>query len=373
MLELQYSLNYIQNIFFSIESSLLIYETILNNLPIILVITDQNGNILSANRLAEEYFTTSIENILGKKIDDLIHKNLKMRFRSFLDQKIQNTNNISFDSYFDKVAKNPIYWQVCKFSPSSTNTTAINLFLGTNTKDLQSDIEYEILKLSHLTTVGTLAAGVSHELNNPLTIIQGFVSRIERSSNGNFVNEIDKINNHIERIKNIVQKLKLFSLDMKGIEFSYVDLEHVIQDVLNIVKDQIVDSNINVLTNIEAMRPIMGNNAHLSTLIHALISNAIDALNEIPSERILTIQTNQSVKGRTTIVIRDNGCGMDQKTKERIFDPFFTTKPVGKATGLGMSIAFNIIKVHNGLINISSKKGEGTTVTVTLPGKRKIP
>lgn len=181
---------------------------------------------------------------------------------------------------------------------------------------------------SKLAAIGELAAGVGHEINGPLTIIKGYLTRLKRESykenknEGNILNSFDKIEGSVSQIENVVKGLRTFARkdETKTVEFN---LGQVVQDCISMV-EQIYD--------------------HYG----------------------IKVTLSQS-KGRVQIKVSDSGIGINDTIKKKVFEPYFTTKEFGKGSGLGLSLSFNFIKEHNGTIAIDSKPGHGTTFNIELP------
>ncbi len=235
-----------------------------------------------------------------------------------------------------------------------------------------------LIQSESLAAVGRLAAGVAHELNNP---IASAMSTLEYYSE----HEADSKQLHedltfslseLKRAKEIVRSL-LDASRQKEEAKTLVDIHNPIEDSLKILYNQYKSKKITIIKNLNARHSLlMGNVPRLCQVFINLIKNAIDAIGE--KEGHIMIETSNREhpssgrsQGETNryvlCTIKDDGEGMDRGMLKDIFKPFFTTKPQGKGIGLGLYIVHEIIKDHNGSIEAMSEKGKGTTFTITLP------
>ncbi len=252
-------------------------------------------------------------------------------------------------------------------------------------------------------SLGQLVAGIAHEINNPINFIYGNIIHLERYSNDliNLIDlytktedaipedkrkEIDRIKKEIdleflhddiadliksckegtERTKNIVQDLKNFSR-LEEMVLSDFDVPKEIETTLNILHNKI-KNRVTIYKNYEENLPkIPAYGGQLNQVFMNILDNAQYAVGDSGEIYIDVTKDNENI----IIKFRDNGKGISPENLKKIFDPFFTTKPVGEGTGLGMSIAYKVIKNHNGDISVESTEGEGTTFTIKLPIKNK--
>ncbi|MBI5640541.1 MAG: PAS domain-containing protein [Nitrospirae bacterium] len=229
-------------------------------------------------------------------------------------------------------------------------------------------MEEQLLQASKLASLGKLTAGISHEIGNPLASISSLVQELRSldMSSGediNFTGEsLKTINNHIERIANIVRSLGDFAR-ISTKEKVISNISEILDRTINLVKYDKRFKNIRLVSDIDDIPPLKLNPDQIQQVFLNLMLNAIDAMTSGGKLTVSMKRRNESVE----IDFTDSGTGIDDAILDRIFDPFFTTKPPGRGTGLGLSICYGIIREHNGTIGVKSKKGEGTTFTITLP------
>jgi two-component system NtrC family sensor kinase len=228
----------------------------------------------------------------------------------------------------------------------------------------------ELLVQAHkLKAVGTLTAGVAHELNNPINNIMLTASMLEEDyadlSDSDRLDMVKDLLEQADRSRMIVRNL----LDMARESEMKTDLLQVhdlIEEVLQLTSNQIKLSKVKVdrrfATNLPAFH---GDRQQINQVFLNLVLNAIDAM---PDGGVLTVTTGfAEERDYTKVEISDTGAGIPEHVLLNVFDPFFTTKPTGKGTGLGLSVSLGIIRKHGGDIRVRSKMNEGTTFTVLLP------
>ncbi|MBN1827796.1 MAG: cache domain-containing protein [Deltaproteobacteria bacterium] len=223
-----------------------------------------------------------------------------------------------------------------------------------------------LARTERLAALGQMAAGVAHEINNPLGGILLYSNLIlEELPEGDPVRaNLEKIVYQTERSKKIVENLLDFARTPSG-NFESCDINEIIIKSLNLVKDQSFFFGIEIKTVFaKDLPPIRGDLSRLEEVFLNLFVNAADAMD---GKGILSIATRLTSAKTVNISISDTGKGIDRTYLARIFEPFFTTKDPGKGTGLGLSIAYGIIRQHNGIIDVESEPGKGTTFKISLP------
>ena len=231
------------------------------------------------------------------------------------------------------------------------------------------DTQAQLFQASKMAAVGQLAAGIAHEINNPLGAIEITVSSLRKQCGANDLAErLETIEEGVQRCKDIVGKLLGFSR-LEGAEaFEKTDVTISLLNALSLVRDMLEREGITVHESTEEGLFVHAHRGELSQAFLNILLNAKDALNEKAGDsarqiRIRTWKDTGGVHGE----IGDNGIGIDASTVERIFEPFFTTKEVGKGTGLGLTIVFQIVQKYDGRVSVSSKPGEGSLFLVDFP------
>ncbi|HKS66597.1 MAG TPA: HAMP domain-containing sensor histidine kinase [Candidatus Acidoferrales bacterium] len=225
--------------------------------------------------------------------------------------------------------------------------------------------QQQMVQNEKLVSIGQLAAGAAHEINNPLTGILGYSDLLADDANLTERQRAsaDKIRTLARRIKTLVTSLLSFARRVPS-EKTLLDLNQVIETALNLNNLSLRDKKIDVEILPDADLPqVRGDANQLLQVCFNLMSNAVDALDEIGGGK-LTIHTDHDPE-RVVVEFSDTGPGM--ASPQQVFDPFFTTKPVGKGTGLGLSICYGIVQEHSGRISCRNRPEGGATFTVEFP------
>ena len=218
-----------------------------------------------------------------------------------------------------------------------------------------------------LASIGQLAAGVAHEINNPLGVIELYGELVADgvSDRPEVLDDLEIIRKHARICKGVVSALLDFS--RAGIpDRKATDLHPLIEEILAVLAKQFRDSAIGIETDFDAaLPPIVMDARQIRQVLMNLLLNAVQAMDETGRVRVAT--RLQPEKETVTLSVMDTGSGIPEKNLERIFEPFFTTKEEQKGTGLGLAVVYGIITRHGGRIDVESRSGHGTTFTITLP------
>jgi two-component system NtrC family sensor kinase len=244
------------------------------------------------------------------------------------------------------------------------------------TQELQR-AQAETMRGEKLASVGLLASGVAHELNNPLTGILTFshLLRQKMPDNSPDAEDMDLVIRETKRCAAIIKRLLDFARE-KQPEKKFNDINLIIENTVRIVERPANLRNIEITMDLDRALPLIWIDAdQITQVIMNMIVNAQHAVEEKGSIAISTRRaaeprpSTQSVEPMPMVEISivDTGCGIPEKNLRRIFDPFFTSKDVGKGTGLGLSVSHGIVEAHGGVIEVQSKVGEGSTFSVFLP------
>jgi two-component system NtrC family sensor kinase len=229
------------------------------------------------------------------------------------------------------------------------------------------ELERQLQQTEKLSATGKLVAGVAHELNNPLTSIIGYATLLQRNNlPAIYEEDLDIISRQAQRARLIVKDLLTFARKIE-LEAASVDLNEIIKASLSLMKSQLQEHAIEVITALDHDLPLTRGDPHqLEQVFVNLIINAIQTLDTIEEPRQLTIKSSQK-NNSLHLSFADNGPGIPEEIISRIFDPFFTTKEVGQGTGLGLSICFGIISEHEGQIRADNAPRGGAIFHIELP------
>jgi signal transduction histidine kinase len=240
--------------------------------------------------------------------------------------------------------------------------------LGETYRDLAAT-KAQLFQSAKLSAIGELAAGVAHEIRNPLTTIIGdaqlLMADIKPGQPG--YESLEAIERSGKRASKVIGNLLSFSRQ-EEYEFTTMDVNASINSALSLIAYQIERSNVFMIKDLAADLPsVAASTHHLEEVWINLLLNARDSIPDRQRGEIRIASRLDGSGKAIQVLVSDNGCGIPEANRDRLFEPFFTTKDVDKGTGLGLYISYNIVERHNGLIEIDSEEGKGTTVTVTLP------
>ncbi len=230
------------------------------------------------------------------------------------------------------------------------------------------ETQNQLLQTEKLAAIGQLAAGVAHELNNPLTGILGFAQLLiqEEGLTPQQREDMESIYKQSQRCRQIIQNLLQFS-HRKEPKKETAYLTPILESTLQLVQYDFTTSGIEIDKRYPEKLPcIYGDPNQLQQVFLNLLTNGRQAVDNKKKNGRIVIKASQENK-KVMVSFHDNGIGIEPENMGKIFDPFFTTKPVGKGTGLGLSISYGIVQQHSGTIHVKSEKGKGSTFTVELP------
>jgi two-component system NtrC family sensor kinase len=238
-------------------------------------------------------------------------------------------------------------------------------------------LQNQVIHAEKLATVGQIAAGVAHEINNPLTSIQACVEAVLNKASmavqGRVPNQIEPVDlERLKRIQDGAERIRRFTHDLVGyarpsrVEIERLDVNEVVEHALSFCEHVFVEAKATLDRDLAAnLPPVRAVRDQVMQVVTNLVTNAAQALGAKGGTiRVRTFHDGEAAVG---LAVTDTGSGIREEHRASIFDPFFTTKPAGSGTGLGLSVVRNIVYAHGGQITFQSKLGSGTTFVVTLP------
>ena len=229
-------------------------------------------------------------------------------------------------------------------------------------------MEEQLRLAGRLAAVGELAAGVAHELNNPLAAIQGFAQLLTARDglDETMKKDLQTMYTESKRAARITRNLLAFSRKHEP-DKRLISINEVVEKSFELTMHQLKIDNIEVVVELQPDLPItVVDSDQMQEVFVNIINNAEQAMLEAHGKGKLVVRTRKS-GGMIQITFTDDGPGISNENLQRIFDPFFTTKAVGKGTGLGLSICYGIVQAHGGEIRASSEPGKGSTFVVEVP------
>lgn len=335
-------------------------DTVLDHLPLGLMATDPEKNLLSVNQTAEAMLGINALDIIGKTVEEALPEQLGAHFDRLEDSGAHSSVETDYTRSDGKRISLELF---------STRLVGQNgRFLGQVLllRDLSEirSLRQEIAKNQRLATVGRLAAGVAHEIRNPLSSIKGFATYFkERYADNAADTQTASIMIHeVERLNRVVSQLLDFARPV-AVEKQELNVAQFIAATLERVEHQLKEKEIAVSTRIAGNALTM--HADADRMTQVLLNLYLNAIQAMDDNGQLTIIADHGSGDMLHLKVRDTGNGIIKEELAHIFDPYFTTKTTG--TGLGLAIAHNIITAHQGRINVDSQPGQGTTVTIVLP------
>ncbi len=235
------------------------------------------------------------------------------------------------------------------------------------TEAIRSELQNQLIRADRLAAIGQLAAGVAHELNEPLNTILGFAQLVEKTPGmpQPALEDIKKITDASLHARTIIRELLIFARQAPPSR-TLVNLNRIIEDELSLFESLCSKSGVVLQRVLDPDLPeIIADKSQLLQVLSNLVVNALQAM---PDEGVLTIRTTADA-ARVSLMVQDTGIGMSDEVKESIFVPFFTTKDVDQGTGLGLAVVHGIVTAHGGEIQVESTVGQGARFLITLPRK----
>ena len=351
------------------------YRSLIENAEDLIYTVDYNGNFLSINKYGAKFLNKNRSEIIGKNITEIFTWP-SSEVLIVMIQTVFNTKESKQLIHMVIIGENE-YWFSTNLRRLWDETGNIYAVLGIS-RDItdRKKIEEHSYYTEKLASMGTLAAGVAHEINNPLGIILGFTELLlEKYPEGSEEYEMLKtIEKQGLNAKRVVENLLNFARH-KDHKEELVDINKSLRTVISVMGNTIRLNKIEVKENLqEALPPVLADEGEIQQVFFNIINNAIYAMSQ-KGGGILTITTSYLNSDTVDIRISDTGDGIKKEHRKRIFDPLFTTKEVGKGTGLGLSISYGIVTKHGGSITFKTKTRDespdtGTTFIINLPAAR---
>ncbi|MEM9926271.1 MAG: PAS domain S-box protein [Cyanobacteria bacterium P01_D01_bin.50] len=342
-----------------------------------ILVKDIHNRILYWNKGAEKIYGWQASEVYGKKASLLLHKDYSSQQD---DALLSVVNTGEWQGELHQVTKDgkDIFvesrWTLLRDKKGRAKS-----ILAENTEITQKKLlETQLLRTQRLESIGTLAGGIAHDLNNVLAPILMSVQLLERKLNDSqHLRLLKTLENNAQRGANLIKQLLSFAKGIEG-KRTLIQVKNLITEIEQIVRETFPKS-INLTVNIPPqLGYVRGDTTQLHQVLINLVVNARDAMvqggkleisaeNLVIDENYTKMNIDAKVGTYILVTVRDTGIGMHPEIQERIFEPFFTTKELGKGTGLGLSTALGIVKNHGGFINVYSQLNKGTIIKIYLP------
>ena len=363
------------------EENILMLSRAIEQSPASIVITDLEGKIEYVNPKFTEVTGYDFQEALGQ--NPRILKSGEKPFEEYKQLWETIASGEEWQGEFHNKKKNgELYWESASISPIKDASGRMTHYLAvkediTEKKSLQT----QLLRAQRMESLGTLAGGVAHDLNNVLAPIVLSIELLKQAMQDELSQKLlETLEASAHRGSEIIKQILGFARGVRG-ESAPIQFRHVIDEMATIVKGSFPKS-IAIEEDVRKdIWPIVGDPTSLHQLMLNLCVNARDAMpnggtirikaeNKVIDEHYHRMNPGTKPGRYVTLSIEDTGCGMPPNVLEHIFEPFFTTKEIGKGTGLGLSTALAIVKSHGGSINVYSEVGKGTTFNIYLPAAK---
>ena len=346
------------------------FMVIVENLPIMLTEYDSKGRITWANKFYRERIGLT-ENEIA--VDDIRDRSMADDEEAKRAIKFMLSGRTDWEDFNLRSSTGQVF-------PSTWTNVRLKdgraIGIGQDLTDRRL-AESKMIQSSKMASLGEMSAGVSHEINNPLAIIQGSAFRaIQNLSDAanrrdEVEGDLNRIIQNCDRIARIVRGLRAFSRSVEHEPFMPTPLATVVEDVLNLAHERFKSQNISLHIELGAPAIIDCRPVQLGQVLMNLLNNAFDAVSEGPKTS-RDIWVHAKVVGENIqIAVEDSGVGIPKAVQERILEPFFTTKAVGKGTGLGLSISKGIIESHNGRLWLDTQSKK-TRFVIEIPIRQSV-
>lgn len=344
-------------------------RAILENASEGIIVVDAAGRIVSVNAQTEQMFRYRRSALIGQSLEILLPERLRPGHAGHRTDFTAAPRTRPMGRGLDLTGRRSDGEEF----PVEISLSYIETEEGTHALAFVSDISRRLAveratrQAERLAAVGQLAAGIAHEINNPVGIMSSRIELmlIEASELGlpeSVVDDLRVLHRHAMRVTEIASKLLTFARETPA-DRQPVDVNAVVADALSLVDRQLGRSGIRVESRLASgLSAVLGHANALQQVILNLVSNAGQALGD---HGTICVTTSEDGGGHLIVEVADDGPGIPQDALPRVFDPFFTTKPTG--TGLGLSVSYGIVRDHGGTIDVRSVVGRGTTFTVALP------
>ena len=336
-----------------------------------IAIYDSNGCVQHRNHVCPRLFPR--ETIIGASCSRLFHPELQHSPANCPVERAIAGESIQISLTTNKYGAEPRYFDVTAtpIEDPAGKPRALIFLRDVTEKRLQ---ELHLLQAEKMSSIGLLAAGVAHEINNPLTSVAGYAEALLRRFRDepelqgdrrldDFPKYLNVIVRESYRCKGIIDCLLSFSRKSDG-SMGKVDINLILQEVLELVRHKARYEHVEIREELMPDLPLVrGDDAGLRQVFMNLLINAHQAIKGTG-----TVEISTRVNGSAVIItVKDTGSGIHPDHLDHIWDPFYTTKSVGQGLGLGLAVTFNIVKRHEGEIKVESQKGVGSVFTVSLP------
>ncbi|WP_251553810.1 ATP-binding protein [Neobacillus muris] len=326
-----------------------------------LVLWDNQSRIMDVNHSAETILYLPREKLIGKQLYEpyLGQENQIQQLKKHIENTIENGRDLSVMALETKSGKN----RHVEFHSQHDLSGNFNITVLKDVTEM-AVMQEQLSKSDTLSVIGELAAGIAHEIRNPMTALKGFIQLLEGSIKKEHAMYYEVITTELQRIDTIINEFLLLAKP-QAIKYQLKDVNQIMRETIDLLNAHAVLHNIQFITEYgEELPPIYCEPNQLKKVFINLIKNAIEVMPHGGKIAVMTSQVRDR-QGRIHISIQDEGKGIPKEQLKRLGEPFYTTKERG--TGLGLMVSYKIIEDHKGTIWAESNEGKGTIFHITLP------
>ncbi|WP_306821497.1 PAS domain-containing sensor histidine kinase [Metabacillus litoralis] len=320
-----------------------------------IILFNHSFEIIEANETAKKILNLKSEDIKSSRICDILfsHAHADPEYKTLESyeeniQEIMYTNENGEEMILEIALKNHI-------------NENMNLAVFRDVTE-KRELEEQLRKSDTLNVVGELAAGIAHEIRNPMTALKGFIQLLEGSVKEDFSMYFNVITSELSRIESIITEFLILARP-QAIQYSNKDIGTIVKETMELLNAQAILVNVQMQLNIEENLPLLFCEPNqLKQVFINVLKNAIEVM---PDGGQIDVTVKRKNEDQLLISIRDRGSGISQDKIKRLGQPFYTTKERG--TGLGLMVSYKIIEEHQGQVEVESEEGKGTTFHITLP------
>ena len=349
------------HVYSNIRSQHDMLQSVFEGISNALLLIDEDCNIIITNRAGQDFLGPGSKKDQEAALQTFLCTNISKREECSILNHVASTGHPVSEEMHTHDNR---YFEIDLYPLTRRDQARLQIVLYARNITMEKQMEERMHQAEHLGAIGKLAAGVAHEINNPLGVIQCYTDLIRDAvTDSEIVSDIDIVAKHTKAAQKVVQDLLALSRPKKPVAGS-CNLNQVVNQAVSVFKAQAVSKKIDIATNLsEEIPPVACDGAVLEQILTNLWLNAVDALQE--SGDIITIETETAENNQVVLRFTDNGPGIPETIQHRIFEPFYTTKEVGKGTGLGLSIVYGFVRELNGRIMVDTS--EQTRFDIYLP------
>ena len=330
----------------------------------ILAVDAADGTVFDANRVAERLLGYSRAELMRRPFEELHPPPERVRARALWEKAVQAGHASRDDLHLvDRAGEAiPVFSNAGYIEYGQRHYVQLICVDISDRKRLES----QLIQSEKMAAIGQLAAGIAHELRNPLAIVMNALydlAQILDTRNPEVAEDLRIAEEEIDRAQSIIKNLLEFSRE-SGAELEPLDVNELVARTLQLMQKYLQDNGVRVTTSLGPIPSCLANVNAMRQILLNLVTNAVQAM---PAGGELTLTTAAASPNAIRLEVRDTGVGIPSEHLQDIFNPFFTTKAPGQGTGLGLSVVHSILRRYHGQIRVTSEVGVGTTFTIDLP------